>query len=345
VLLGTTEVAAKVRLLDVAEAFPGAAAFAQLRLAGTIATQAAERFILRTASPPQTIGGGTVLDANPARHRRFDGAAIDRLAALASGDSLAIAARLLEQAGAQGIEGHVLRIQSGLVTERVADLTSALDAIAVETTAGESSRFVARNRYRELVEAVAAAVERHHADEPESAGIASSPLRARLNPMPDEAVFRAALRELVDAGRLARRGAQIALAGFDPIGSLDPRGRLLANRLEADFLASGLQAPKLDEMVGPQAERRRAFKVLLETARLVRLRTYDRETALVLHAQTLEGVRLELARGFPHPAQFAVKDVRDLLGSTRRHIVPIMEHFDATGVTVRVGDLRRLRQA
>jgi hypothetical protein len=35
--------------------------------------------------------------------------------------------------------------------------------------------------------------------------------------------------------------------------------------------------------------------------------------------------------------------VRDLLGSTRKHVLPLMEHLDSVGVTVRTADLRRLR--
>jgi hypothetical protein len=39
-----------------------------------------------------------------------------------------------------------------------------------------------------------------------------------------------------------------------------------------------------------------------------------------------------------------VKDVRDLLHATRKTVVPLLEHFDAIGATVRNGDERRLRE-
>ena len=45
-----------------------------------------------------------------------------------------------------------------------------------------------------------------------------------------------------------------------------------------------------------------------------------------------------------YPAAFALKDIRDLLGSTRKYVVPLMEHLDASGATTRSGDLRRLRE-
>ena len=64
----------------------------------------------------------------------------------------------------------------------------------------------------------------------------------------------------------------------------------------------------------------------------------------MLHASALENVKQAIAREFPYPAAFALKDIRDLLGSTRKYIVPLMEHLDASGATVRRGDLRRLRE-
>jgi selenocysteine-specific elongation factor len=64
---------------------------------------------------------------------------------------------------------------------------------------------------------------------------------------------------------------------------------------------------------------------------------------MIIHAEILATARQAIERSFPSPRSFALKDIRDLLGSTRKHVVPLMEHMDATGVTVRYGDMRRLR--
>jgi len=77
----------------------------------------------------------------------------------------------------------------------------------------------------------------------------------------------------------------------------------------------------------------------------VQLKTYDRNTELVLHAAALDEVKQRLRDRYPYPERFALKDVRDLLESTRKYVLPLMEHFDATGVTIRRGDLRQLREA
>jgi selenocysteine-specific elongation factor len=39
-----------------------------------------------------------------------------------------------------------------------------------------------------------------------------------------------------------------------------------------------------------------------------------------------------------------VAELRDHLGATRRLVVPLLEHLDAARITMRDGDLRRLRR-
>ena len=42
-------------------------------------------------------------------------------------------------------------------------------------------------------------------------------------------------------------------------------------------------------------------------------------------------------------AAITVADVRDLFDTSRRYALALMEHLDAIGVTVRLGDARKLK--
>ena len=55
---------------------------------------------------------------------------------------------------------------------------------------------------------------------------------------------------------------------------------------------------------------------------------------------TLQEVQRLLQENYAYPKDFAVSQVRDLLGATRKYVVPLMEHLDATGVTIRTGNVR-----
>jgi selenocysteine-specific elongation factor len=61
---------------------------------------------------------------------------------------------------------------------------------------------------------------------------------------------------------------------------------------------------------------------------------YFAPSALDAAARKLAGLLLD------HPDGVTVAQVRDSLGTTRKHALPLLAHFDATGVTRRRGDLR-----
>jgi selenocysteine-specific elongation factor len=82
---GTREVPARVALLQGEAIEPGGAALAQLRLEGPLMPARDDRFVLRRVAPPDTIGGGRVLDPRPRKHRGSPDL-IARLRALARGE-------------------------------------------------------------------------------------------------------------------------------------------------------------------------------------------------------------------------------------------------------------------
>ena len=93
--VGASEVPGRVTLLDVDRLEPGAEGWVQLRLAEPVAVVRGDRFILRRPSPSETIGGGTVTDTAPRRHRRFHAATLERLTSLARGTPEDLARQLL----------------------------------------------------------------------------------------------------------------------------------------------------------------------------------------------------------------------------------------------------------
>jgi selenocysteine-specific elongation factor len=82
---GTREAPARVVPLEGDDLRPGASAFAQLRLEGPLVPVAGDRVIVRQLAPPDTIGGGTVIDPHPRKHGGSP-ELIERLRALERGE-------------------------------------------------------------------------------------------------------------------------------------------------------------------------------------------------------------------------------------------------------------------
>ena len=83
--LGSQEIPARVRLLDVDELQPGQEAWIQLRLSRPAVLARRDRFILRIPSPSMTIGGGEIIAVQPRYHRRFQESELALLQRLALG--------------------------------------------------------------------------------------------------------------------------------------------------------------------------------------------------------------------------------------------------------------------
>lgn len=337
-LAGTTEAIARLRLLDRASIEPGDTCLAQLSLDRDFATCQSERFLLRTYSPMHTVGGGRIIDANPARHRRFDASVTERLESAAAGDVEAILRQRLEAAGLSGADLAALAAETDVAVDVLESLAARMDIVQIA-----DHRVIAAPAYDGLLEQIVGALERFHAEHPRQNGLGVGGLRKSLSSNPAQPLLEHALDSLIAAGRVERAQGLLSLAGFDPFASLAAPERSALDEIERRFLDSGVEVPAVKEIVGNDRTRQALYRLLLETGRLVRLKTYDRNAERVLHSNTLERVKEVLAAEYPYPAAFAMKDVRDLLGSTRKHVVPLMEHLDAAGTTVRSGDLRRLR--
>ena len=127
-LFGTTEVEARLRLLDRQSLEPGQTAQGQLHLAEEVAVPAREPFVLRLDSPAATVAGGRILDPASRRRRRNDPRVTADLAAIAAGRPAEALTVRLGQAGALGAPLAELARLAGTTPERVRRLLTAAGA-------------------------------------------------------------------------------------------------------------------------------------------------------------------------------------------------------------------------
>jgi len=352
--LGTAEVLGEVVLLEGPELAPGAQALAQLRLRVSVVATPGDRFVLRRASPLETIAGGVVLARSRWRLKPGKRRARERVAAQAAalGDLCAQAACELEEADGE------LRRGSEAWREAAAGL-----GIPGPELLGTLRELAARGAVREvepgwflsaargereeaeraaLVEVVRGALEAYHRRRPTRAVCPLNELREALK-AGDQAApagrLRAALRALVDAG-----GARVDELGYaltEHEAGLPPAWVRVAERVRTLVAADGLQPrgrSMLAESASPGNTERGedviAYLVeggeLVDAGEVVVTRAaWERSEAAVVAA--LEG------------GGRTVAELRDALGANRRFALALAEELDRRGVTVREGDRRVLR--
>ena len=338
VLFGTTEEIAKVRVLGVNALAPGKTGFVQMRFRQRVVAQQGERFIVRGLTPVVTLGGGRMLDVGAPRHRRFDSAVVTRLKSAAAGDTVALLRASLEEAGLASVDRESLRQSLGLGE---ADMQAAVHAVGAVEMAG--GRLMDASAHGRLLEDIRAAVEQFHRRNPRRQGLAMASIPTLLKASINETALQNAVDELQARGELRNDASILSQAGFDPLASLSADERRVAGEIEESFRTCGLMPPPVESVLRGDRVRTGVLRLLTDTGALVRLKTYDRSRHLVMHRDALREVRGKLRHRFPYPAEFTVADVRDELGTTRKYIVPLMEHLDASGVTIRTGNIRRLR--
>ena len=341
--LGTADVAGRlVRAAgkeaeaDARSFAPGASAFAQVLLETPVAARVGDRFILRRPSPAETLGGGRVLDTGRSRLKaRAAGAGLFSI--LSSGEENDLADLILIEAGASGLSAARLGIRLGLVPSAAGNLLEAL------VSKGKALRitpalFAHASVAVSLAERTRSLFAERRAGGASSLAFGKGEFVSRLARGLPPAAADGWLATLAWGKSIALEGDRVVPPGVKA-ADLSGEAASFAARLETLYCDGGFEPPK-----GPDAARVLGTKPqvvdglvshLVKSGRLVRL-----SPDLVVHRDVAAAAeaKLERVKGQTLP----VAGFRDLLGLTRKSLIPLLEYFDARKKTRRIGDLRKV---
>jgi selenocysteine-specific elongation factor len=339
---GTSELLARVKLLDRPRLEPGDEALAQLRLERPGCCLPSDRFVLRRYSPPVTIGGGTILDIQPAKHRGAgDPVLLGQLERLREAPPQQALMIYLEGEPA-GCRLTALAMRAGRTAAEAAGLLE--DAVrsgrVVSIGEGAGRVVMTAEAMTALEQKVTGTLSRYHAAHPLRPGMPREELRERaLGPLPSD-VSRATLDRLGVRGAIVeRRDATVHLAGHQV--TLTDEEERAREQLEAAFVRDELNPPDLADVIqAHRLESRRADRLvalLLSEGRLVRLgdgRLYATEAVERLKRKLwdLRQERPVIDIGF----------FKEMTGTSRKNAIPLLEYLDAVKVTRRRGSDREI---
>jgi selenocysteine-specific elongation factor len=156
---------------------------------------------------------------------------------------------------------------------------------------------------------------------------------------PEAAVVRI-LATYVDEARLEYRNGYYAAPGFSPELTAEQRA-FFDRTIPIDSQAPLVPVPFEDVTAALRATKVRgaqeAYETLIATSALVKV--HD----AVYRGTQISEVRARLETALRKERSVTMARFRDLIGTSRKYAVPLLEWFDATGVTIRSGDLRVLR--
>jgi selenocysteine-specific elongation factor len=336
---GTSEIMARVLLVDRAELAPGETAFARFRLEAPLVAIPGDRFVVRSYSPMVTIGGGTLLDVAPPRFKRKAPALIAHLKLLERGAPDEVVEEHVRNAGIAGARATAL---SGRVAFGPTELREALGRLlsSGRLLAVDRDWYVHPESAARIRALAIAALEEFHRQHPLRPGMSREELRGRAGAV-DERVFSHIFAALEAEGLVRGERDKVRLAAHEV--RLSSAQQRVVDGVEAEFLRADAAPPSPEEALAHAGvtgdEEHELFQVLVASRRLLRVKE-----SLYFHAKSLESIQTRLVDLLRDRKEIGPADIKDLLGISRKYAIPLLEHFDARGVTRRVGEKRVLRQ-
>jgi selenocysteine-specific elongation factor len=338
--IGTAEFLAVVSLLDRERLEAGVDCVAQLYLAEPAVAVWGQPLVVRSESPMTTIGGGRVLDPSAAKIRRGDETSLAYAADLRSTDETKRSSAALFLAGLRSWRPEELARTAGIsdVPGAHRGLVDSGELLEIRLS---PTRIIQLHRqvFEQLGERILHTLEKMHDREPLHSLLDRSRLASRFDFLTEAGLFDAAVAALAKSGKVRISGQRIGLAGRGP--QLSKNEQKLLEQLVETFRRAGFPPPTVEECQAAAVKHRESVPQLLAVAAsdgfLVEV-----GPGFYLHEETDRALKEQLASKWDNGAGVTVAEIRDMLGATRKHVVPYCEYLDRIGFTRREGDRRFL---
>ncbi|MFZ2489361.1 MAG: selenocysteine-specific translation elongation factor [Anaerolineae bacterium] len=338
---GAAEVSARTRLLDADALDAGQTGWVQLRLDAPVAVGRGDRFILRQASPSRTLGGGVVVNPYPGRRwRRFRPEVSAMLTALQAGDPADVLLQTLEKLEPTAFLplAAASQLDPATAAQALAELTARGQALRLDREeAGTAQTIISAAGWQALQERLTNTLNGYHRQFPLRLGSAREELKSRWQGKRQSWTprqFNDLLAQAVADGLVSDDGNTVRLRGHTV--QLAAREQAAVDRLLAQFAAQPALPPSVADSQAAVGEA--LFQWLLDSGQLVRI-----SEDVVFQAAAYEAIQQQITGYLRNEGSVTVAQVRDLVNTSRKYALALMEHLDARRITRRVGDTRVLR--
>ena len=336
---GTSEIVASAFLLKGNNISAGEESIVQVRLNESVVASPGDRFILRSLSPVQTLGGGMIIEAIPSKIKRnqpdvFQDAQNRAKAVLTDIDFIEYSIKTADAFAAGqnelAVRTKILPNQLNEVLRELIDRGKIIDLGSKLFIHSDTLKIVQKN----LLDIVGD----FHRKKPESPGLTVEQFCDASELRKD--VFDSLLKLLLAEKKLIEKKNRIALPEHRESFSDDEQK--LIRSIESLFTDRYFNPPNLAEVIEhtktSQDKIQKIFKILIEQERLVRV---DKD--LFFHRDAVEQARETLVTYIQEQGGLESVKFKYLLDTSRKFAIPLLDYFDKINLTRRSGYTRYLR--
>ena len=328
--LFTSEASARVRLLDADRLAAGEEGWVQLLLSDPLPVVKGDFFVIRSAE--NTLGGGQIVDPNPRRrYKRFDDSVIERMMTFDQGTGGDVIISVAEQWGP--CDMTTLSQRTNLpreeVSQRVSQLTEDGHIVTLGDFGTDSDAVVYSAQGWDILKSkVASALQLYHTHYPLRQGVPAQEIRSRLDL--SQPVYQRALVRLVDESIVVDERQSLRLPDHEITltEKMEEEASAYLNSLQKDPYSPSADAKVSQELLS----------VLIDQGKVVRV-----ADGVIFAASAYKEMTDRIVEYLKAQGSITVADARTMFDSSRKYILPLMEHLDQQQITRRNGDERVLR--
>ncbi|MCS7259138.1 MAG: selenocysteine-specific translation elongation factor [candidate division WOR-3 bacterium] len=339
--IGTKELLGRAVLLDRKVLMPQEKALVQFRLETPAVCALGDRFVVRTYSPPTTIGGGVIVDPKAEKIKSSDEELLAHLISLEKAENTTLVNEKLLRSIFTPLKPQDLAWETGLSTDEIKNVLKELihekKAICIDE---RRELYYHSDNFIKLKDKILEAIKNYHSENPTRLGVGILELLKKINPDLDKTLFDYGLAELSITGQIQiTPNNLVKLISFEP--KLDSKTSMIVAELRTLFLRQKFEPLPQKEIAQiirkSPSEIESALKHLLDLGEIINL-----GEGLLIHHDYLKIALEKLIEFLSKNREIRVSEFRDLLGTSRRSALPILQYFDTKGITIRHEDKRIL---
>ncbi|HWR44058.1 selenocysteine-specific translation elongation factor [Sporomusa sp.] len=304
----------------------------RLILEQPLAAGTGDRGIIRLYSPQHLLGGVTLLAPGRATRRLTSGRAALAEALGKADQPAAIYHRVAESRLV--LTREEIRRHSGYLPDKTVDKT--VDRLTLEKRLHcLDGVYVSAVMFDQLTRAVTGILKEYHKAQPERSGLSKEVIRQKL--VLDEKSFDTFLSEWLSSGMLVINNGDLALKNH-----ADKHGGWKQDLVDkASIVLENIGLENVDPALLAQKFALPADKAKAAHDALVRSGVLVKVSDMFVYSKTIQYIVQLIHRYFKDNETLTVAELRDILNTSRKIALPIMEYLDMHKYTVRDGDVRR----
>lgn len=335
--LGTDEALGRIVLLDRDELIPGEEAYAQLVLEKPVVAFKGDPFVIRYYSPVDTIGGGTIIDPNAPKQKRFKEEVLNDLIVKEEGSLCDLVLHELETSLTGLSMAELAKKTAGDEALINKEIQLLIDDEKIVEIGDKGGLYLSARALELIYEQMVKTMTDYFNKYPLRWGYPKEDMRTRLFGNFNPKTFNSVVKYLEETGRLGTKSNLVNVPGWktEP-GEKEKQAISQIHKLMEDDLFA---PPEIEQMTNTtglnESQLNEILAYMVGQGQLVKI-----TEGLYFAREAIDKGQDLLNKHFNQEKELTLATARDILNTSRKYALPLIEYYDRIHFTRRVGDIR-----